>query len=152
VVTALGSIACYEGHLEESQDRLERVLVAQPRSAMARLYLARVLDRRGECDKALAQLDLLKDLTGTIPEFEDLVKAHRLRRQGEELFGAGHATQALDSLVSALSLDPEDPITHNDLGVVLHDLGQPEKARESFERALELAPGLTEALENRKNL
>ena len=47
----------------------------------------------------------------------------------------------LETLVEALRFDAEDPFIHNDIGVVLHAMGEDEKARESLGRALELAPG-----------
>jgi Flp pilus assembly protein TadD len=51
-------------------------------------------------------------------------------------------------LVDALRLDPQDPLIHNALGVVLHALGKKKQARSCFERALQLAPGLPEARDN----
>ena len=41
-----------------------------------------------------------------------------------------------------------DTLTQNDLGVVLNALSQPAKARECFQRALQLTAGLDTAREN----
>ncbi len=67
---------------------------------------------------------------------------------GERYDQKGMGREALDALVEALRLDPEDPIIHNDLEVILVGLGERERARECFRRALQLAPDMPEAREN----
>ena len=57
-----------------------------------------------------------------------------------------------DTLVEALRLDAEDPLIHNDLGVVLYQLGETGRACDSFRRAVQLAPVLTEARDNLRML
>ena len=152
VATTLGAIACREGRLEEARSRLETVCADEPRSAMARLYLARVYDLLGETEKARRELDVARGIVVGIREFDDRVRAHERRTQGEALYQAGSLAQALECLVEALRLDAEDPLTHNDVGVVLEALGQEAKARESFERALSLAPGFPGAKANLRAL
>lgn len=148
VVTALGAIACREGRLDEALRRLTAVLDAVPHALMARLYRARVLDRLGQTNRAQEDLDAACGYAPALAEFRGRAQAHQWRIEGEALFREGQALQALEKLVAALRLDPEDPLTHNGLGAVLHAMGQRDKARESFERALRLAPGLPEAVEN----
>ena len=58
----------------------------------------------------------------------------------------------LSQTVFRSALDPDDPLIHNGLGVVSHALGQSGRARTSFERALKLAPGMPDALENLRAL
>ncbi len=152
VVCALGAIACRAGRFDEAQRRFDAVLAESPKSPMARLWRARLLDRLGEARRARGELKLLCDLAPGIGEFEKRLQAHDLRLQGEEVYVAGLHPQALECLVEALRLDPEDPITHNDLGVLLHAMGKLDKARARFESALELAPGMAEAGENLRGL
>lgn len=147
-ITALAAIDCREGRLDDAQRRLEIALEADPKSLMAHVGLARVFDRAGHPVHALRELELARDLAPKLAEFQNLVRAHALRTEAEDLFQNGFPEEALPALVEALRLDPEDPFTYNDLGVVLHALGQVAKARESLERALKLAPGLPAAQAN----
>ena len=80
------------------------------------------------------------------------MRGHALRGEGEAAFVAGDQEGALKRLVEALELDPEDALIHNDLGVVLHALGHGPRARDAFERALKLAPALTDAQDNLRQL
>lgn len=152
VLTALGAIACREGRIEEARAYLEQALAAAPRTVMARLYLARVSDRQGRADEARRALECALELAPTIPEFGNRVRAHALRLEGERRLQAGCPAEALKCFVEALRLDVEDPITHNALGVVLHALGDIARARESFHRALALAPGWDDAEANLRAL
>lgn len=148
ISVALAAIDYRENRLDEARRRLDCVLEHEPKSVLARLYRARVLDRLGQRIHARRELEMARDSCPGIQELQDRHRAHRLRCQGEDFFASGYSREALDSLVAALRLDGEDPLTHNALGVVLHALGQPEKARESLKRALKLAPGLPEAAQN----
>jgi Flp pilus assembly protein TadD len=148
VVAALAAIALRDGRIAEAETRLRSVLAEQPKHPMARLYLARMHDLRGEPQHALRELELLRDLAPGIKEFNDLVRAHQLRDQGGRLFQTGYTSQALETLVEALRLDPENPMLHNDIGVVLHAMGERDRAKASFQRALTLAPTLEDARVN----
>jgi len=148
VMTALGAIACRQGRLDEARRRLEAVIAAQPSAIMARHCLARTLDRLHDSAGARRQLEQALAIAPSLQELRDRLAAHRLRAEGEAQFQRGATKEALQSLVETLRLDPEDPITQNDLGVVLTALGQPDRAKECFERALRLAPGMPEAQEN----
>jgi Flp pilus assembly protein TadD len=115
---------------------------------VARLYLARVLDRFGRQDEAADHLD---EAVRIAPQWQEAVRrrdAQRLRIEGEALFASGGREMALKRLIEAMRNDPEDPILQNDLGVVLHAMRQFEASRQAFERALRLAPGMPEAVEN----
>jgi len=148
VPTALGAIAWKQGRLDEAQRRLDAALEIQPKNLPALEYLARTLDRLGDADKAHESLKNAAAVAPTIQELADRVQAHALRLEGEARFQDGEAREVLAVFVESLRLDPDDPLTHNDLGVVLAALNQLEKAKESFQRALRIAPGLPEALDN----
>jgi Flp pilus assembly protein TadD len=146
--TALGAIAVTQGRTADAKRHLEHALALEPRAALPLLYLARALDREGRTDHARRELELARDLCPNLPEFADRLRAHELRTEGEAFLRAGHTTPALEALVAALKRDPEDPLTHNALGVALHALGDLPRARESFQRALTLSHALPEAAEN----
>ena len=148
VVIALGAIALHDGRVDEAQRRLEAVTIQAPKQLMARLMLARVYDRQGAGEHALRELELAQDMAPGIAEFQNRVKAHGLRREAEAFAQNGNLNPALECLVAAMQLDAEDPVIHNDLGVVLFQLGEKEKARESVSRALQLAPGWADARNN----
>jgi tetratricopeptide (TPR) repeat protein len=148
VQVALAALNRRAGRLEEALKRLEATLAAVPEHTMAQLELARVQDRLGETDAATQALEGLHRQAPAVEEFGQLLEARRLRFSGEEAFQRSDAGGALGFFVEALGLDGEDPFLHNDLGVALHALGDQKRARESFQRALALAPGLGEAEEN----
>ncbi|NIA14307.1 MAG: tetratricopeptide repeat protein [Nitrospiraceae bacterium] len=148
VITALGAVACRQGRLEEARRRLEAVVEASPGTIQAYLFLARTLDRLEDANRAEGLLASAVDQAPLLQELQDRLQAHQLRREGEREYGQGESNRALAILVDALRLDPEDPLIHNDLGVVLLTLGRRPEAKTSFERAVRLAPGLAAAQES----
>lgn len=152
VIIGLSVLEYREGRLLQAMNRLERLLQQDPKALLGRLYLARIYDRFNAHDRALRQLELARDAAPTVKEFENRVEAIKQRRGAFDYFQEGHTMQALETLVSAMRLDPEDPLIHNDMGVILFGLGERDKARTSFQRALQLAPGMAEADENLRKL
>lgn len=146
--TALAAVACRQGRLDEARTRLEAIVNAAPENVMARLELARVLDRFGEQEAAREQLEKAQAAAPRLAEPGKRLKAQRERMKGRARFEEGEPEAALAALVEALRLDPEDAIAHNDAGVVLASLGENTRARASFRRALQLAPGMAEAEAN----
>ena len=144
VGTVLGAIACRQGRLEEARQRLEDTINRCPNAVQAYLYLARTLDRLGDIPAAHTQLEKAQEIAPRIQEIADRLQAHDLRQAGERQFKYGIPQDALRTLVQALKLDPEDPLTHNDIGTVLTTLGLHDKAQESFHRARLLAPTIPE--------
>lgn len=148
VVMTLGAIAYKEGRTEEASRRLEAVVAAVPRHVMANLYLARTYDLTGRAGDARA---VLEELAGSAPglgEPRDRLEAHRMRTEGEAAYDHGDLRSALESFLRALKLDPEDPLLHNNIGVVQCGLGRLGHARESFQRALRIAHGMDDARQN----
>ncbi|MBI5095743.1 MAG: glycosyltransferase [Candidatus Hydrogenedentes bacterium] len=148
VLTALGAIAVRQGHFDEARGLLEAALASEPKAVMAALYLARAYDLLGWTDLSRNLLHRFTKIVPLLKEITDRVESHRLRQEAEKLFQDGNAEQALERLIEALRLDADDPITHNDLGVVALSLGDQARARRSFEWALLLAAGFAPAKEN----
>jgi len=55
-------------------------------------------------------------------------------------------------LEEALSLNPDNPYALLNMGVVYHETGRPEKAREMYERVIALQPGEQANLSNIESL
>ena len=68
-----------------------------------------------------------------------LVAAISKTQKAYNLLQAKELDQALREAQEAVALAPESIQTHNALGDVLREMGQPQQARASYERALELA-------------
>jgi Flp pilus assembly protein TadD len=148
VQTALGAIAVRRGAWEEAEARLAAVTRDAPPAPMATLYLARCLDWQGKGDEALGLLRTLAGELSMLDEIQRRIRSIELRREGETQFSRGEVQGALRLFVQGLELDPEDALAHNNVGVVLHTLGDVARAREAFERALRLAPTLEDARQN----
>jgi Flp pilus assembly protein TadD len=69
-------------------------------------------------------------------------------RKGREAFKKGDKEAAKQHLQKAVEIDPEFADAHNDLGVVLENLGQHNTSVEQFQEAVKLAPGHREATAN----
>lgn len=148
IQTAMGAIAVQRGEWVEAEARLERAREENPPAPVATLYLARALDYRGEGEAAQ---ELLRELAREVPGLDEprrRIRAIELRWEGERAFAEGNHEEALKFLVDALHEDREDALAHNNTGVVLHALGQWDRARDAFFRALQLAPSLSEARQN----
>lgn len=75
-------------------------------------------------------------------------RALYLHGEGLALIDAGDRDGALAALVAAVTAYPHFALGHNDLGALLWELGEHERAVASFERALRLCPGYAEAQAN----
>jgi Flp pilus assembly protein TadD len=71
---------------------------------------------------------------------------------GRVLLVAGRAGEALAAFGRALALAPRDANNYNNRGVALEALGQTDAARQDFQRALVLDPGLKAARDNLRKL
>jgi predicted O-linked N-acetylglucosamine transferase (SPINDLY family) len=75
-----------------------------------------------------------------------------LRREAARLLGINEPQRALTLLERTLALDPQDAITHAELGNVLQALQRLPEALEAYGRSLALRPDLVAALVNRSNV
>ena len=66
-------------------------------------------------------------------------------RKGWDAIRDRRNADAAAAFAAALDADPRDPTLHLGAGLAAHLLGQPTAAQHSLERALELAPSLTQA-------
>ena len=77
--------------------------------------------------------------------------AQFLNNVGLTLYAQGSYADALKNLVSALELEPHNPIVYNNLGVCYFSLDQFESAIQSYLRAISLDPSYVEAHNNLGN-
>lgn len=92
--------------------------------------LARQAFLAGDLDKALRKVETSLEINDTV------VKSHVLK--GRILIEMGDLGSALETLNTAVTLDPEEPDAHYYLGVVYERINEPELAREHFEIACEV--------------
>jgi Flp pilus assembly protein TadD len=70
-------------------------------------------------------------------------------QKAQDLASEGRCQEAVAVLETLIGDEPDDALAHNDLGVLYLQTGQPDRARQHYERACELAPENTTF---RKNL
>ncbi len=148
IITALAAVTARDGRLDEAMKRLNAVLDAQPGHPMALMLRARVWDRRGRTDLARADLECARARTPAVLEIQSRIEALALRIKGEQAWTHGDGADALRCFAAALRHDREDPLLHNDLGVVLMGMGEKDRAARAFQQALQLAPNLPEPRDN----
>ena len=91
--------------------------------------LARQAFLAGDLEKALRKVDTSLEINDTV------VKSHVLK--GRVLIEMGDLGNALQSLQTAIALDPEEPDGHYYLAIVYERINEPEQARQHFELACE---------------
>jgi Tfp pilus assembly protein PilF len=75
-------------------------------------------------------------------------QATAYRELAEAYFVERQYTQALQELLKAEKLDPDDPLIHNDLGLVHMFKDRMELAEKHFKRAIAIKPDYSEAINN----
>jgi len=109
---------------------LERVLERQPEHAELRFHCARVLDRLGRADAAIAENERAVAID---PGYtRALIELGRLYRR------TNRSADAVARLEAALKAGADYADVHYHLGNLYRDLGQIKRARDSFRRALKL--------------
>jgi len=79
-------------------------------------------------------------------------EAESLNKQGEHLFEQGDIRAASAKFLAAIRAGREYAIAHNNLGIALQALGQPEDAYARIYRALHLDPNLQSARDNLRDV
>ena len=95
----------------------------------------------------LVVMPLLSLLLAPLPDVP-VANADQQLRFGIEVARKGLWTEARFRFERAVALAPENAKARNDLAVAYEQMGEFEKARESYEKALELKPGDTSIQQN----
>lgn len=101
---------------------------------------ALMLLERGELERGVSVLERIAEKGPGLsaPRIDLGIAMHR----------AGDLGAAEKWLTEALTLSPEHPIVHNELGIVYRKTGRFDEARKSYERALSVFPGYHYARRN----
>ncbi len=129
----LGELYLYKSRIPESIAQFEAELALNPAHAPTLYELADAYSRVQKYDDAerLLQRSIWLDATSTGP-FILLGKV--LQKKGEPVL-------AIRALTRAVTMDPNNPITHHLLGTAYRDLGKTEEAERELKRALQLQSG-----------
>ena len=84
-------------------------------------------------------------LTGTQAEVRSR-ELPALLEEGRQAMEARDFNRAIDLFTRVLKAEPNQPIAHASLGLILHMAGHPDKSLQSFDRALAIDPTLPQAL------
>lgn len=123
----------------EAAAQCEELLRRDPDNARALLLLGVI---RMEAGNHAEAIELLGRSAGRAPS------AIAFRNLGLALDGAGRTDEAIRACEQAVRLQPDYADAHNTLGHCYASQGLTEEAVASFRRALEIAPGLSVAVEN----
>ncbi len=128
------------GRFDEATAAYEEALAIDPGFAMAHNNLANVLADSGRKEDALARYNKAAALLPDDPEIQ-LNRANLLM----ELARSREAVEAYRNLIEQF---PQFPVVWNGLGLALEALENLEDARQSYEKARDLAPDYEEAQSN----
>ena len=109
-----------------------RILAARPDFLAARLSAATVLIDTARGEQAIRLLEDAPASDQTMPSWRT--------RMGQALAAAGRLRESREVLTTAVAAMAGDPEPLNELGVVLVRLGEPDEARRTFKRLLDIDP------------
>ena len=126
LVTGHICVACHK--FDDAMTFYRQVLEIEPGNETARDYLEKIESRQKS------------DACGHDPE--------TLYKQAQQLAASGDSTAAIEKLQALLTQTPDEAVAHNDLGVLLYQTGQGERAVRHYERAYRLQPENTTFAKN----
>jgi Tfp pilus assembly protein PilF len=127
-----GLSAWKNGDVDHAREALERSLALDSTNVKTLLNLGRVLLDQGHPDDALVRVESAVALDSGSAE------VHRVKARVESALGRRDSAEA--SYRVALSIDPTDSWSMNNLGLLLIDEGRYEEALQPLARAVELRP------------
>ncbi len=120
------------GRFEDARIALEEAIAANSRHVPARIMLATLYLRTGNADETL---ELLAPVEEVLPNQYEVVSGIGLAR-----YVKGEYPTAVDYLARAMTLRPPDALVLNALADAYERIGEPTKARETYERSLQVDP------------
>ncbi len=158
----LGMAELDEGDLTASKKDLERAIALSPASAANFIDLGIVFVRLGQLQRGLAQFEagLNANANIPVPDWDGAIKA--LRENAKETSAAevhnmlglllgrkgADSGEVLAEFHEALRLRPDYAEAHNNIGLVLAQNGDDEKATAEFREAVRIRPNYADALAN----
>jgi tetratricopeptide (TPR) repeat protein len=157
----LGASLAALGRLGEARTQLERAVKLAPREPLARLQLARVLERRGDWPGVVEQYRALREMKPDEPEYAyglgnaylslsewclkelgalDNGQARLQQAMGHNYRVQGRPDLALRAFERAVQADPTLPEVHLAMAQLLMEQKRWAEARREIERELAIAP------------
>jgi tetratricopeptide (TPR) repeat protein len=118
------------GEYKYAADQYQRILEIWPTDPLAHFSLSRICVKQGKPQKALEYLRKAFQL--------DPKAVKDVLDVGDLLFDNGFYESAKDAYVLLTSQDPKNAQAHQKLGLAYEKLNQKEKAREEFEKSLQI--------------
>ena len=131
----LGQTYLRMGRYSEALGAFERITELQPDSSTGFLMLAVVYDTIGDLDRALDHYQKAIERGPSRAAYSNI---------GTIRYYQGRYALAAEAYQQALAIGPAVPLTHRNLGDAYMRLGEVNKARESYLRAVELSEELLE--------
>ena len=138
----VGRVLLLMERFDEAEKHLSRALALDPRSNFARQNMAELLRKQGRYEQAIEWFRAVLDHD---PEY---ALAHA--GLGDALFYLNRYEESVESLTRFLALQPDSSVTgplRILLGQALQKLARPDDAAKQYERALEIDPRNTDALD-----
>lgn len=132
----LGGALLGRGRLSEAVEQFEKAVSLDPQNAKAHLALGTVCARRKDYARAIAMYEMAFALDPK-PEIEKAV-CDLCREYTAALVAAGKVEEAIAISERLVSFEPDDPVSHYNLGILYDTSNQLEKAIASFHRAIAL--------------
>ncbi len=120
--------------LKPQHDDLVRILI----------YMGTCHNSLGDYEKALIQLERVKDAAGPVKEIYNAL--------GFSYFQLKDYDRAIENLSKAVEIDPHSAIDYASLGASYREKGDTSKAMAMYEKAVTLDPGMISARENLERL
>jgi tetratricopeptide (TPR) repeat protein len=142
-LTQLGLAEKHRGALEEATEWFTRALEQNPQSSVIHFCIGETRYNRGLNQEALEALTRATELNR---EYRVALDAGEDRRLVLQAIAEVHLLRrdypaALELYERLLEETPDSPKLWNERGVVLHQLGRLPEALESYQRAVQHAPG-----------
>ncbi len=136
-----GSAAVRSGELNVGTAYLKKAVSADPENAAARTELAMAYVAESDYSKAIKELEQASSQSDNAAKKANLLLVLTHMKNGDE-------KAALDAAKKYLDKYPEEPVSHNLLGIIYQQTGKEDAAVESFEKALSLDNRYTPAAIN----
>jgi len=169
----LGVLAAFDNNYDEAISLFEKAIQGSPDFVEAHYNLAVTYQKQlkipdmittyrqvlviGEAHSYVVQQarDILKGLERQIREsdgisLDDFVKAHHIFDRGVEHMASKEWEAAIADFSEALSINPNPPQAHGNLGICYSHIGRIQLAHKALDKALELDPHYKPANDNRK--
>ncbi len=128
----LGYVYQQMGQLSQAESSYRNALQLRPSYVEVRINLASILNQQGRVQEATEQLEQARSYApGHATMLHGLSEAYLKQRRYPD---------AIQTLRQLASINPQHPYVHTNLGLAYEASGNKEAARQSFQKALEVAP------------